>query len=338
MDVLRLLGGVGVLRKKLLVTCGLFALVGTIAVAAVLGTATSGKAAATDTCHLVGTQPDCFKVIVSPMFITSGQTGTIDAIFSNTIGTANASHSRISIPLPGGISATKVTTTAPAICSARTENPLVCDFGNVPNGSKVVMRVYITSSVPAGQEINITSTLSFAEGNGSNGNDTFPATGTAESVDGTKKAGYCTVNAKLMVRNKPVPLATATDAGQITTIESLAALAAGDCTPIAAGVEDPPTPGTGIPTTHISIVAFPATGTVTLLFPGRNASSFVLKELSILNGLEWVELHFCSDLIPIVAGTDSCIISETNVTKNGTKYVQDVLRVEGQPPDGHYGG
>jgi hypothetical protein len=329
------------MRKNLLLLCSVLALVGLIAVAAVLGTASSGKAAATNTCNLVGTQPDCFKVIVSPMFITSGQTGTIDAIFSNTIGTANASHSRISIPLPEGISATKVTTTAPAICSAPTENPLVCDFGNVPNGSKVVMRVYIITSSTAlalGQ-FGITGTLTFAEGNGSNGNDTFPATGTAESVDGTKKAGYCTTSATKMVKNKQVPLATASDAGQITTIDSLASEPAlGDCTPIAAGVEGPPAQGPGVPTTNVSIVAFPAIGTVTLLFPGRNASTFVLKELSILNGQDWVELHFCSDPIRIVAGTDSCIISETNVTKNGTKYVQDVLRVEGSPPDGHYGG
>jgi len=246
----------------------------------------------------------------------------------------------IKVPLPGGISATKVTTTAPAMCSAPTENPLVCDFGNVPNGRKVVMRVYIKSSTAlALGPFGITGTLTFAEGNGSNGNDTFEATGTAESVDGTKKAGYCTTGATNIVKNKQVPLATASDAGQITTIDSLASEPAlGDCTPIAAGVEGPPAQGPGVPTTNISIVAFPAIGTVTLLFPGRNESTFVLKELNILNGQYWVELHFCSDPIPIVAGTDSCIISETNVTRNGTKYVQDVLRVEGSPLDGSYGG
>lgn len=332
------------MRKTFVVLCGFSALVGLIVIAAVLGTASSGKAAATNTCNLVDGQPDCFKVIVSPIFITSGQNGTIDAIFSNTIGTANASHSRISIPLPDGISGTKVTTSAPANCSALTENPLVCDFGNVPNGSKVVMRVYITSSVPAVPpvpQIKVTGTLTFAEGNGSNGNDTFPATGTAESVDGTKKAGYCTTSAKLIVKNKQVPLATATDAGQITTIDSLAALAAGDCTPIAAGVEDPPTPGPGIPTTHISVVAFPATGTVTLLFPGRNASTFVLKELSIVNGVDWIEVAKCTDPVDpslFTLGTDSCWTSKTNVTKNGVKYAQVVLTVVGSPPDGHYGG
>ena len=53
------------MRKKHLVICGLLALVGTIAVATVLGTASSSKAAATNTCNLVGTQQsDCFKVIV----------------------------------------------------------------------------------------------------------------------------------------------------------------------------------------------------------------------------------------------------------------------------------
>jgi len=67
--VLRLLGGVGVMRKKLLVICGLFVLVGTIAVAAVLGTAGIGKAASTNTCALVGPSPgtpNCLTVGVFP--------------------------------------------------------------------------------------------------------------------------------------------------------------------------------------------------------------------------------------------------------------------------------
>jgi hypothetical protein len=144
-----------------------------------------------------------------------------------------------------------------------------------------------------------------------------------------------------VVKNKIVPLVVTTGtSGQTATIESLAALATVlPCTPVAAGVIDRE-PGDPI-TTQVSVIAFPTTGTVTLLFPSTkvaplDASTFVLKELSILpTPTGWIEVASC----PTVAlGTDTCINNETNVTKNGVKYVQDVLTVYGTPPDGHYGG
>jgi len=195
----------------------------------------------------------------------------------------------------------------------------------------------------AGSAINVSGTLSYAEGNGTNGNDAFTSTGSALSANGTEKAGYCTTSAKKFVKNKQVPLVTTTDSsGQTTTIESLQALANGlPCTPIAAGLD--PAPSSGPVTTHISTVAFQATGTVTLLFPfselnGRDASTFQLLELSIVDGTTWLAVNRCTDNPPIAPGTDTCIISQTNVKINGTNYVQDVLNVEGQPPDGRYGG
>jgi hypothetical protein len=86
---------------------------------------------------------------------------------------------------------------------------------------------------------------------------------------------------------------------------------------------------------------------VTLLFPlselgGRDATTFHLLELSILDGQTWVQVAPCvgdpPDQSQFTPGTDSCVLSQTNVKINGTNYVQDVLDVVGSPPDGHYGG
>jgi hypothetical protein len=330
--------------KKIVLLSGALALVATIALAAMLGV---GKAASTNTCTLVNNKPNCFTVTVDPIFVTSGQTGLINAKFRNIFGSANASHTAISLSIPAGLSNLSITTVGRATCSTPLQTgvaqTLTCSFGNVPSGATVQMRVQFTSTIAAGSAINVSGTLSYAEGNGTNGNDAFTSTGSALSANGTEKAGYCTTSAKKFVKNKQVPLVTTTDSsGQTTTIESLQALANGlPCTPIAAGVD--PAPSSGPVTTHISTVAFQATGTVTLLFPfselnGRDASTFQLLELSIVDGTTWLAVNRCTDNPPIAPGTDTCIISQTNVKINSTNYVQDVLNVEGQPPDGRYGG
>jgi hypothetical protein len=330
--------------KKIVLLSGALAIVATIALAAMLGV---GKAASTNTCTLVNNKPNCFTVTVDPIFVTSGQTGLINAKFRNIFGSANASHTAISLSIPAGLSNLSITTVGRATCSTPLQTgvaqTLTCSFGNVPSGATVQMRVQFTSTIAAGSAINVSGTLSYAEGNGTNGNDAFTSTGSALSANGTEKAGYCTTSAKKFVKNKQVPLVTTTDSsGQTTTIESLQALANGlPCTPIAAGVDL--APSSGPVTTHISTVAFQATGTVTLLFPfselnGRDASTFQLLELSIVDGTTWLAVNRCTDNPPIAPGTDTCIISQTNVKINSTNYVQDVLNVEGQPPDGRYGG
>jgi hypothetical protein len=332
--------------KKIVLLSGALAIVATIALAAMLGV---GKAASTNTCTLVNNKPNCFTVTVDPIFVTSGQTGLMNAKFRNIFGSANASHTAISLSIPAGLSNLSITTVGRATCSTPLQTgvaqTLTCSFGNVPSGATVQMRVQFTSTIAAGSAIDVSGTLSYAEGNGTNGNDAFTSTGSALSANGTEKAGYCTTSAKKFVKNKQVPLVTTTDSsGQTTTIESLQALANLPCTPIAAAVDDPPAnPGPGIPTTHISTVAFQATGTVTLLFPlselnGRDASTFQLLELSIVDGATWLAVNRCTDNPPIAPGTDTCIISQTNVKINSTNYVQDVLNVEGQPPDVRYGG
>jgi hypothetical protein len=319
------------MMRKILLLGGVLAFVAIIALAALLGI---GKAASTNTCTYVAPgQPDCLTV-TAPLYVTSGQTGLAAAKFQNKFGTATATHTVITFnALPTGVSATSVSGSPGATCSLTT---LSCSFGNVKAGDTVRMFLQFTSSAAAtSTPLNISATVSYAEGNGTNGNDAFTATGSFLSVTGSDHAGYCTTATKKFVKNKQVALLSATDAsGQTVTIETLDHLANGDpCTPIAAAVEPK---GDAPITTDISIVAFQTTGTVTLLFPlSEVPSPFILKELAIDGSGQWIPLGDCPT---IVAGTDSCKVSQTNVTINGTKYVQDVLTVVGQPPDGHYGG
>jgi hypothetical protein len=333
-------------RKKRLISLGFVALL--VAAALTVAFANRGTAASTGTCAYTApgpppSEPNCFNVVVDPIYVNTNGTGLITAKFSNIYGSATATHPVITLTLPANTSATAVS--AAATCSQPPFTSTVsCSFGNVPQGGTVKMVVRFTSTAPAdpNNPIQVKGVLSYAEGNGTNGNDAFTDFGSFLSVagDGTNKAGYCSDSTTKIVKNKLVPLvSTIGTSGQTATIESLAALATGLCTPVAAGVENAP-PGGPI-TTQVSVVAFPATGTVTLLFPSTklvplDASTFVLKELSILaSPTGWINVENC----PTVAlGTDTCITSETNVTKNGVKYVQDVLTVYGSPPDGHYGG
>ena len=337
------------MRKNRWISLGFVALL--VAAAMTVAFANRGTAASTNTCTLDASdppQPNCFNVAVAPIYVTTTQGGLATAKFSNIYGNATATHTVITIFLPDNTSATAVS--ANATCSQTPDTRTIsCNFGSVPSGATAKMIVRFTSSVPVGPSpIQVKGVLSYAEGNGTNGNDAFTDFGSFLSVagDGTDKAGYCTTSATKVVKNKLVPLATTIGTtGQTATIESLAALAAGFCTPLAAGVEDHPAGaicGQQLCRTQVSVVAFPATGTVTLLTPvsqlaaGTDASNFVLYELSIVDGQNWIPVGACSS--PLVAGTDSCISSQTNFTKNGVKYVQDVLTVYGSPPDGHYGG
>jgi hypothetical protein len=328
------------MRKRVLLFCGFVALGATVALAAVLGFAGTSKAAGRNICTVVNGTADCFKVSVDPIFVTSGQTGKVTATFNNSFGNATATHTVISVTLSNTTALAISGTGRPAACSLAT---LSCDFGNVPNGIKVQVTVRFQNSVSANGTISASGTLTFAESNSTSPtSDTVTIPATAPSVSGTDHGGYCTIEKTKVVKNKVVPLLSATDiSGQSATIENLAALTGVICTPIAAGVEE--APGNSGLTTNVSIVAFQATGTVTLLFPldaDTTVSNFHLKELSIDGTGQWIPLNPCANppVFPDPPGTDSCIKSETTVTKSGTKYIQDVLLVQGSPPDGHYGG
>ena len=142
--VLRLLGGIGVMRKKLLVICGLFALVGTIAVAAVLGIAGTGKAASTNTCALVGGAPNCLTVGVFPGQLSPTGKGLIVAKFVNQ-GSATATHAAIKLTLPSNVIAVSVSPSA--LCTAP-GSTITCSFGNIPGfGTAKVSVAFTTTAV-----------------------------------------------------------------------------------------------------------------------------------------------------------------------------------------------
>jgi hypothetical protein len=332
------------MRKRVLLFCGFVALGATVALAAIFGMAGTGKAASVNTCMNVNGQPNCFTV-KAPLYLTSGQTGVATATFKNIFGNATASHTVLTLTFPAGISVLteNISASRPGTNCSASGQTATCDFGSVQSGTTVRMFVRFTGPTGLGP-ITVTGSLSYAEGNGTNGNDVFNASSSFQSVDGTGKGGYCTTAPIKFVKNKMVPLLTTTDAatGQTTTIEQLSALTGGfPCTNISAGIEPAPTPGPGVPTSKISVVDFLTTGAVTLLFPGRDASTFVLKELSIIDGQTWVNVAQCGNPVDpssFPAGTDSCYTAKTNVTKNGTKFVQISLTVVGSPPDGRYGG
>ena len=324
------------MRKKLLVTCGLFALVGTIAVAAVLGIAGTGKAASTNTCALVGGTPNCLTVGVFPGQLSPTGKGLIVAKFVNQ-GNATATHTAIKVTLPNNVNAVSVSPSA--LCSAP-GSTITCSFGSVPGFGTAKVSVAFTTTAGAGSTLaGISATVTYAEGNGSNGNDSFTASGNGISiVDGTSQAGDCTTT---LGTNLDTSLS-----GQRTQINTLSSLLADfPCTPIAGGVQ-PNNPslncGAAKCTSPVSYVIVPTTGTATLTIPvsvlanGMNASKFTLYWFSE-TGTTGIPLMKCSDTQALppagtpkaTPGTDTCIQSQTDVKIGNVKYIQDVLTVFG---------
>jgi hypothetical protein len=200
--------------------------------------------------------------------------------------------------------------------------------------------VAFTTTAGAGSTLaGISATVTYAEGNGSNGNDSFTASGNAISiVDGTSQAGDCTTT-----------LGTSLDtslSGQRTQINTLSSLLADfPCTPIAGGVQSNNgnlNCGAAKCTSPVSYVIVPTTGTATLTIPvsvlanGMNASKFTLYWFSE-TGTTGIPLKKCSDTQALppagtpkaTPGTDTCIQSQTDVKIGNVKYIQDVLTVFG---------
>jgi hypothetical protein len=316
------------MRKKLLVICGLFALVGAISVAAVLGTAGTGKAASTNTCALVGGAPNCLTVGVFPGQLSPTGKGLIVAKFVNQ-GSATATHAAIKLTLPNNVIAVSVSPSA--LCSAP-GSTITCSFGNVPGFGTAKVSVAFTTNAVAGSTLpGISATVTYAEGNGSNGNDSFTASGNGISiVDGTSQAGDCTTT---LGTNLDTSLS-----GQRTQINSLSSLLDFPCTPIAGGVQSNNgnlNCGAAKCTSPVSYVIVPTTGTATLTIPvsvlanGMNASKFTLYWFSE-TGTTGIPLKKCSDTQGLATpGTDTCIQSQTDVKIGNVKYISDVLTVFG---------
>jgi hypothetical protein len=332
MVILRLLGGLGVMRKKLLVCCGLFALIGAITAAVLLGIAGIGKAASTNTCaYTVGTPPttvpNCLTVGVFPGQLSPTGRGLIVAKFENK-GSATATHTTITVNLPSNVAAGS---TPCAVSSPPTGGTAVtCSVGNIAGFGTAKVAVQFTTSATTSLA-GISATVSYAEGNGSNGNDTFTAQGNSISiVDGTANAGDCTDTTGGTLD---------THLGlQTTSIDSLPAISGLPCTPIAGGVVQNPgnlNCGAARCTSSVSYVIVPTTGTATLLIPlsslpnGTTDKKFVLYWFPETGAPPGIALTLCPTPAAPTPGTDTCIKSQTGVTIAGVKYIKDVLTVFG---------
>ncbi len=342
--VLRLLGGVGVMRKKLLVICGLFALVGTIAVAAVLGIAGVGKAASKNTCtQPTGQPPDCLTVKVFPGQLTAGagHQGLIVAKFINQ-GSATATHTVIKVTLPDNVTAVSVS--PQALCSPLAAPPvpaaiITCSFGNVAGGGTAKVSIAFTTTVAGGLKLlgaTIKATLTYAEGNDNNGsptNDSFNAFGGNDIslVDGTSVGGDCAssnVNGQSLI-------STSKD-GQFTNVDSLTSFLTDlACTPIAAGTLTNPLNLTCGGTHKCTL---PTTGQATLYIPvsslanGTKAAGpnkFTLYWFPE-GGIVGTPLMTCAETLDkATPGTDTCIVSQTDTKIGKDQYIKDVLKIFG---------
>jgi len=347
------------MRKKLLVICGLFALVGTIAVAAVLGIAGVGKAASKNTCtQPTGQPPDCLTVKVFPGQLTAGagHQGLIVAKFINQ-GSATATHTVIKVTLPhqGDPSAadnvTAVSVSPQALCSPLFGPPvqaaiITCSFGNVAGGGTAKVSIAFTTTVAKGLKLlgeTIEATLTYAEGNDNNGsptNDSFNAFGGNDIslVDGTSLGGDCASS------NVNGPLISTSKDGQFTYVDSLTSFLTDlACTPIAAGtLTNPPNltcGGTHKCTTPLSFAILPTTGQATLYIPvsslanGTKAAGpnkFTLYWFPE-GGIVGTPLMTCAETLDKATppDTDTCIVSQTDTKIGKDQYIKDVLKIFG---------
>jgi hypothetical protein len=318
------------MRKKLLVISGLFGLVGTIAVAAVLGIAGTGKAASTNTCAYTApgpSAPNCLTVGVFPGQLSPTGKGLIVAKFVNQ-ASATATHAMITVNLPSNVTA--VSPPCPVSFPPSGGTAVTCSLGNIAGFGTAKVSVQFTTTA-ATSLTGISATVSYAEGNGSNGNDTFTAQGNSISiVNGATDAGDCT--------DATGGTLTTIRGGQKTIIDSLPPISGLPCTPIAGGVLPKDTTlmcGSASCSSAVSYVIVPTTGTATLLIPlsslpnGTTDKKFVLywfPETGITTG---IALKSCPTPTAPTPYTDTCIKSQIGVTISGVKYIKDVLTVFG---------
>lgn len=323
------------MRKKLLVISGLVVLVGTIAVAAVLGVAGTGKAASTNTCALVGGKPNCLTITVLPAQLTVGGTGLVIVKFVNQ-GSATATHPTVTVDLGANASAVSARPN-PACPTSPSGRTVICRLPNVPGFGTAKVSVSFTTNLTApGSLSGIVGTIAYAEGNtntGSPSNDTFSVDGGPISiVDGDSQDGTC-------VNTAGTVGLSATRAGQSTTIDSITSVVNDlPCTPLSAAVtpKDPNLMcGTTPCNSQVSAVFLPTSATVTVLIPlsslanGTTDKKFVPYWFTDTSTVG-IALKSCPT---IAAPANACIQSQTGVTILGVKYIKDVLTFQGNDID-----
>jgi hypothetical protein len=346
------------MRKKVLVISGLFALAGTIAVAAVLGTAGIGKAASPNICLTPSTtNASCVAQLTAPHVLTAGQDAVSVTRFTNEsgIGGSSATHVVLSATFLVGTVATPVTVkgvtlfvngspVSTASCSpASLATPptsvatVSCPVGTIAGDSSAKLVVRFSASSAR----TVAGSASYGEG----GNDsaTPRPNGTKNdlqtsrdsfTIAGTSAQGNC------------FDTSLATLSGSTATQVTTASIGAVDpsldlpCTPGGAGVDTVGTRPTGfVPIWFTDFLTVNNGGfaTVTLDALFNVPKGFVLRELTGLNpsdAASWTAVPACngSGLPP---SGDSCIFETSSLPKGGVRWI---LHAFGTLFDSKYAG
>jgi hypothetical protein len=337
------------MRKKLLVISGLFALVGTIAVAAVLGTAGIGKAASPNICLTSSTSTtnaSCVAQLTAPHVLTAGQDGVSVTRFTNQSGPggSSATHVVLSATFSAPVTVKGVTlfvngspiSTAGCSTSAATVS---CPVGTIAGDSSAKLVVRFSASTG----MTVAGSASYGEG----GNDSTPPRPNGTKNDLQTSRDSFTI-AGTSAQGNCFDTSVATVSGSITTQATTASIGAVDpsldlpCSPAGAGVDTVgPRPTGFVPIwfTDFLTVNSGAGGfaTVTLDALFNVPKSFVLRELTGPNpsdAASWTPVPACngSGLPP---SGDSCIFSTSNLPKGGVRWI---LHAFGTLFDSKYAG
>jgi hypothetical protein len=343
------------MRKKLLVISGLFALVGTIAVAAVLGTAGIGKAASPNICltaSTTNTNASCVAELTAPHVLTAGGDGVSVTRFTNqsNLGGATATHVVLSATFLDGavtvkgvtlfvngsqVSTTSCSTGSPPIPLATPvdTDTVSCPVGAIVGGSSA--KLVVRFSVPTAGR-TVAGSASYGEG----GNDSTPPRPNGSKNDLQTSRDSFTI-AGTSAQGSCFPAGT-TVSGSTATQVTTASVGAVDpsldlpCTPAGAGVAVGPLPAGFVSSIWFTdfLAVDPSAGgfaTVTLDALFNVPKSFVLKELT---GTNWTAVPACngSGLPP---SGDSCIFSTSNLPKGGVRWI---LHAYGTAFDSKYAG
>jgi hypothetical protein len=337
------------MRKKVLFISGLFALAGTIDVAAVLGTAGICKSASPNIClspSTSTTNASCVAQLTAPHVLTAGQDAVSVTRFTNQsgLGGSTATHVVLSATFLVGTVATPVTVkgvtlfvngspVSTASCSpASLANPVAtvsCPVGTIPGASSAKLVVRFSASTA----MTVAGSASYGEG----GNDSSPPhpNGTKNdlqtsrdsfTIAGTSAQGNC------------FDTSLATLSGSTATQVTTASIGAVDpsldlpCTPGGAGVDTVGTRPTGfVPIWFTDFLTINSGGfaTVTLDALFNVPKSFVLRELTGLDAsaaASWTAVPACngSGLPP---SGDSCIFATSNLPKGGVRWTLHALGV-----------
>jgi hypothetical protein len=337
------------MRKKVLIISGLFALAGTIAVAAVLGTAGIGKAASPNICLTASTpntNASCVAELTAPHVVTAGQDAVSVTRFTNQsgLGGSSATHVVVSATFLVGTVATPVTVkgvtlfvngspVSTASCSpASLANPVAtvsCPVGTIPGASSAKLVVRFSASTA----MTVAGSASYGEG----GNDsTSPRPNGTKNDLQTSKDSFTIAGTS--AQGNCFDTSVASLSGSTATQVTTASIGAVDqsldlpCTPAGAGVDTVGTRPTGfVPIWFTDFLAVDGGGfaTVTLDALFNVPKSFVLRELTGLDASDaasWTAVPACngSGLPP---SGDSCIFSTSNLPKGGVRWTLHALGV-----------